>query len=127
MAMPRQHPYKEIQLPQLRSFCLAATEGSFTAAAKQLGLSVPAVWQQVRPLERSLGATRLRRSGWKVEITEEGRLLLELVQPHVSGLDSLQRLFASRRAELPQKLSVVSTHGLIAYQLPLPVQEFTQK
>ena len=125
--MGLRYSYKDIQLPQLRSFCLTATAGSFTAAAKAQGLSVPAVWQQVRALERELGATLVRRRGWTVEITEEGRVLLELVQPHVTGLDSLARLFESRRAELPQKLTVVSTHGLMAYHLPVPVQEFTRR
>src|SRR5262249_25386761 len=119
--------YKDIQLPQLRSFCIAATERSFTVAAKVLGLSVPAVWQQVRSLERALGATLLRRNKSGVEITLEGQLLLQIVQPHVSGLDSLARLFESQRAALPRKLNVVSTHGLIAYHLPGPVQEFTEK
>jgi len=125
--MGLQYSYKDIQLPQLRSFCLAATSHSFTAAAKVLGLSVSAVWQQVRALERELNATLLRRHAGTVQITDEGRLLLELVQPHVTGLDSLARLFESRRAEIPQKLTVVSTHGLIAYRLPAPVHEFTSQ
>src|SRR5262245_42255844 len=121
------YSYKDIQLPQLRSFCLAATSHSFTAAAKSLGLSVSAVWQQVRALERELGATLLRRNGGAVQITDEGRLLLDLVQPHVTGLDSLARLFESQRAGLAQKLTVVSTHGLIAYRMPAPVHEFTRR
>ena len=83
------YKYKDIQLPQLRSFCLAATEGNFTAAAAVLGVSVSAVWQQVRALERELGAALFRRQGRTVELTSSGRLLLELARPHVSGLDSL--------------------------------------
>ena len=54
--MSQGHRYKEIQLAQLRSFCLAATEGNFTSAAKALGLSASTVWQQVRALERELKA-----------------------------------------------------------------------
>jgi DNA-binding transcriptional LysR family regulator len=92
MGQDHRYKYKDIQLPQLRSFCLAATEGNFTAAATALGLSVPAVWQQVRALERELGVTLLRRRGRAVEATAPGRLLLELARPHVSGLDSLARL-----------------------------------
>src|SRR5262245_32393070 len=106
--MGQSQRYKELQLPQLRSFCLAATEGSFTAAAKALGLSNSTVWQQVRALERQLRARLLRRRGRAVEVTDEGRLLLDLVQPHVSGLDSLSRLFEARRADLPQELVVAS-------------------
>src|SRR6516162_3768796 len=110
--------YKDIQLAQLRSFCLAATEGNFTSAARALGLSASTVWQQVRALERQLGANLLRRRGRAVELTDEGRWLLELVLPHVSGLDSLGRVFEAKRADLPQEVVVASGAYLHAHHLP---------
>lgn len=117
--------YKEIHLQQLRAFCLVASQENFAQTAKALGLSRPTVWQQVRALERELGAVLLRRHGRGVKLTPEGRLLLELVQPHVSGLDSLARVFETRRAELQQNLTVSSTHYLLSYHLSKPVEEFT--
>jgi DNA-binding transcriptional LysR family regulator len=122
--MSQNHRYKEIQLAQLRSFCLAATEGNFTAAAKALGLSASTVWQQVRSLERELKAKLLRRRGRAVELTDEGRLLLETVQPHVSGLDSLRRFFEARRAGIRQELVIASGAYLLAHHLPTPIQQF---
>jgi DNA-binding transcriptional LysR family regulator len=116
--------YKELQLPQLRSFCLAATEGNFTTAARALGLSASTVWQQVRALERHLRARLLTRRGRAVELTDEGRRLLELVGPHVNALDSLGRLFESQRADLPQQLVVASGAYLHAHHLPGPVRAF---
>jgi DNA-binding transcriptional LysR family regulator len=59
-----------------------------------------------------------------VELTDEGRLLLEIVQPHVSSLDSLARLFEARRADLPQELVVASGTYLLAHHLPGPVRQF---
>jgi DNA-binding transcriptional LysR family regulator len=122
--MSQNHRYKEIQLAQLRSFCLAATEGNFTTAAKALGLSASTVWQQVRALERELKAKLLRRHGRVVELTEEGRLLLEKVQPHVSGLDSLRRFFEAHREGIRQELVVASGAYLFANHLPKPIQQF---
>jgi DNA-binding transcriptional LysR family regulator len=122
--MSQSHRYKEIQLAQLRSFCLAATEGNFTLAAKALGLSASTVWQQVRALERELKAKLLRRQGRVVELTDEGRVLLETVQPHVSGLDSLPRLFETRRQGLRQELIVASGAYLFANHLLRPIQRF---
>jgi DNA-binding transcriptional LysR family regulator len=116
--------YKELQLPQLRSFCLAATEGNFTSAARVQGLSASTVWQQVRALERRFGTRLLLRRGRAVELTDEGRRLLELVQPHVSGLDSLGRLLEARRADMVQELVVASGAYLHAHHLPGPVQRF---
>jgi DNA-binding transcriptional LysR family regulator len=121
------HYYKGIQLPQLRSFCQVATERNFTAAARMLGLSVPTVWQQVRALERELEVPLLRRTGRAVELTQEGRLLLNLIQPHVSGLDSLLPFFKMRRADLPLHFTVASTSYIISYHLPRAVQEFAKR
>jgi DNA-binding transcriptional LysR family regulator len=118
------HRYKELQLPQLRSFCLAAIDGNFTLAAHALGLSATTVWQQVRALERQLKAQLLRRRGRAVELTAEGRALLELVQPHVSGLDSLGRLFEARRGKLSPEIIVASGTHLSAFHLPGPIQQF---
>src|SRR5262249_39967495 len=116
--------YKGIQLVQLRGFCLAATERNFTAAAKELSLAPSTVWQQVRALERELKAKLLRRRGRALELTDEGRLLLEIVQPHVSGLDSLRRFFEARRQGVRQELVLASGPYLLANYLPGPVQQF---
>jgi DNA-binding transcriptional LysR family regulator len=122
--MPQGHRYKELHLPQLRGFCLAATSGSFTAAAQALGLSASTAWQQVRALERELRVRLLRRRGRAVELTDDGRLLLQLVQPHVTGLDSLRRLFEARRADLPPELVLASGTYLFGHHLPGPIRQF---
>ena len=122
--MGQDQRYKEIQLPQLRSFCLAATELNFTTAARSLGLTAPTVWQQVRALERRLQTTLLRRQGRNVELTTEGRLLLELVHPHVSGLDSLEKLFFAQKAQLGRPLTVAAIPYLTSSYLLEPIREY---
>jgi DNA-binding transcriptional LysR family regulator len=117
---------KGIQLPQLRSFCAVAGQETFTAAARALGLSVAAVWLQVRALERELETTLIRRRGRQIEVTPEGRLLLDLIQPHVRELDSLAKLFKMRQGEPPRQLTVASTHYLFAVHLAEPLQVFTE-
>jgi DNA-binding transcriptional LysR family regulator len=103
---------------------VAATAGNFTSAARELGLSASTVWQPVRALERELKAKLLSRRGRSVVLTEEGRLLLELVQPHVTGLDSLRRFFESRRAGIRQELGVASGAYLFANHLTEPIRAF---
>lgn len=122
--MGKTHRYKEIQLAQLRGFCLAASEGNFTSAAKALGLSPSTVWQQVRALERELKAKLLHRRGRAVELTDEGRLLLDTVQPHVSGLDSLRHFLETQREAIHKELLVASGAYLLANHLPRPIQQF---
>jgi len=121
--MARDDRYKDLQLSQLRSFCLAATAGNFTTAARALGLSAPTVWQQVRALERRLRTTLMRRRGRTVELTPEGRVLLELIEPHVQGLDSLESLFLDRQALAPRQLMVAAIPIMASYLLRT-VQDF---
>jgi molybdate transport repressor ModE-like protein len=121
-AMGRGVRYKDLQLSQLRSFCLVASLGSFSAAARELGLSTPTVWQQIRALETMLGVSLLSRR--TAELTDQGRLLLELVQPHVDAMDSLPRVLASRQQDLPQRVALISTPYLLAYHLPAAVERF---
>jgi DNA-binding transcriptional LysR family regulator len=83
------------------------------------------VWQQVRALERHLRTTLMRRRGRTVELTPEGRMLLDLVQPHVSGLDSLGSLFITQQKLLPQAVTVAAIPYLVSSHLLQPVQEFT--
>ena len=55
-ARSMRHPYKEVRLQQLRSFCETARLGSLAAAAQALGLAEPTVWEQVHALERQFAA-----------------------------------------------------------------------
>jgi DNA-binding transcriptional LysR family regulator len=64
-------------LRQLRTFVAAVETGSVTMAARSLGLTQPAASQQLRELERLLGARLLDRAGGKLQPTAAGQALLE--------------------------------------------------
>ncbi|QEI07542.1 LysR family transcriptional regulator [Pigmentiphaga aceris] len=63
-------------LDQLRKYELVVKYGSFTAAADHLGLTQPAISQQIRALERQLGVRLLERVGRSVTPTAAGKDLL---------------------------------------------------
>jgi len=72
------HPKAELlSLQQVRCFCAALELGSFTAAAEALGVSQPAVADQIRKLERALDADLFVRAGRGVTPTEAGRAFAE--------------------------------------------------
>ncbi len=60
---------------QLAAFCAIVERKSFSEAAERLGVTQPAVSQQMRSLEERLGQQLLDRSGRRVEPTEAGRRL----------------------------------------------------
>jgi DNA-binding transcriptional LysR family regulator len=66
-----------LSLQQIRCFCAALELGSFTAAAEALRVSQPAVAEQVRKLEQTLGADLFVRAGRGVVPTDAGRAFAE--------------------------------------------------
>ncbi len=62
-----------LTLHQLEVLVAVVAEGSFSAAARRLGLTQPAVSLQVRGLEEHFGRTLLERSGRAVRLTDAGQ------------------------------------------------------
>jgi DNA-binding transcriptional LysR family regulator len=68
---------RSLNLDQLRAFIEVVERGSFTAAAKELNLTQPAVTHQVHELEQRFKVTLLERLGKRVYLTEAGEKLIE--------------------------------------------------
>jgi DNA-binding transcriptional LysR family regulator len=68
---------RSINLDQLRTFVEVTKRGSFTAAAKALNLSQPAVTHQVQELERRFKVALLERIGKRAYLTHAGESLIE--------------------------------------------------
>jgi len=71
-----------MDLRQLRYFVTVAKCGSFTAAARQLRISQPALGLQVKQLERQLATSLVARHSRGVTLTEAGVVLL----PHADAI-----------------------------------------
>jgi DNA-binding transcriptional LysR family regulator len=71
-------------------------------------------------------AQLVRAAGMRLQLTPEGRLVLEVVLPHVQGLESLDQIIEARRAESPPRLTVVAPPGQLAMALHRPLQLFAQ-
>lgn len=118
--------YKEVTLQQLRSFLETARSGSFAAAAGALGLAQPTVWAQVHALERHFGTRLVVSSGRGCELTEDGRLLAQLVSPSLAGVATLKRRFQEARADVEARLVVATTSRILVEDLPECVAEFSR-
>jgi DNA-binding transcriptional LysR family regulator len=110
------------RLALLRAFRRVAESGSFSEAARTLGLSRAAVSAQVARLERDLHARLLERTTRRVALTDEGRLYHARAVRILDELDALddETALRARRvtgrlvAELPE---FVGTR-LVAPRLP---------
>lgn len=77
-----------MNISQIRAFVAIVEHGSFSEAARAMGLSQPSVTMQIQALEADLGATVLERRYRKVELTEAGRVLLPHARRVLGQLDS---------------------------------------
>lgn len=127
--MPRQplRRYKELHLGQLRTFCECIRQKSYSAAARTLHMSQPAVWQQVRALERDLGASLVLRRSRQLEPSEDGLVLLELASSIVGSMDALRELFDQRRQDVPRALTVIGSPSVVLEELAPLVADFCRQ
>lgn len=75
-------------LSDLTAFLAVARTGSFTNAAKQLGVSQPALSLSLKELEKRLGLRLLNRTTRSVTTTEAGERLRRSIAPHFDGIEA---------------------------------------
>lgn len=69
-----------MNLQQLKTFCTVLNEKSMTAAAQKLFFTQPAISQQIRQLEASIGVELFVRGVRKIKPTSQGQMLYEYAQ-----------------------------------------------
>ena len=94
------------KLSSLSGFVQAVNLGSFSAAAKLLGISQPAVSQQVRALEDDLGIRLLNRTTRQLSLTEAGERYYAYARDILERLDEADRSVQSEEAQMSGPLSV---------------------
>ncbi|OJW19405.1 MAG: hyalin [Planctomycetales bacterium 71-10] len=81
-----------MEIQQLRMFLKVAEQGSFTRAARDCGVSQPAISQQIGKLEATLGRPLFERQGRQVALTEAGETLRRRAMQIVSLVEDTARL-----------------------------------
>ena len=81
-----------MELRHLRYFVAVAEELSFTRAATRLRTAQPSLSQQIRQLEKSVGAKLLDRSRQHVALTNAGRTFLQQAKDILARVEHAGRL-----------------------------------
>jgi DNA-binding transcriptional LysR family regulator len=84
-----------LSLHQLRCFTAAYEHRSFTAAAQELGYAQPSLSEQIRLLERAVGARLFTRAGRGVVPTEAGEALRPHAERTLAAADEARAAVAS--------------------------------
>jgi DNA-binding transcriptional LysR family regulator len=94
------------KLSALSSFVQSVKLGSFSAAAKHLGVSQPAVSQQIRGLEEELGTRLLNRTTRQLRLTEAGERYHSYANDILDRLTEADRSVQSEDAQMSGPLSI---------------------
>ena len=110
---------------KLRTFVSAARLGSFTQAARSLGITQPAVSQQISDLERMYGAELFVRGRGEVALTEAGEYFLAYAERILDAYGEVDALFGSLTASgrSAGRVTVAATAFCAEYVLPRLVKD----
>lgn len=112
-------------IEQLRTFLIVASREHITQAARTLGLSQPAVTQQVQLLERTLGVQLLERLGRGVRLTDAGEEVAGACLLIMRALENLEDTVRSIRGLEAGSLAVGATQVSGSYYLPPALTAFS--
>jgi DNA-binding transcriptional LysR family regulator len=112
---------------QLLSFFQIVKTGSFSKASERVFRSQSAVSHQIKKLEEALNTKLFERLGKKVMLTEEGRILFDVVDSFLNDLENVKRQFEDTRQGKSGTLAIASINAIMTYVLPSTVATFVSK
>lgn len=112
---------------EMAFFSLLARCGSLSAAARELGLSTPAISKRLAQLEARLGVSLLARTTRRVSLTPEGELYLAHARRILSDIDDMERMVASAVSAPRGLLRVNTTLGFGRSHIAPLVSQFVKQ
>ena len=94
------------RIEDLRAFVAVVERGSLTGAARRLGRSLQAVSRSLAALEREIGVEVFQRTSRSVELTAEGRVILDYAHRVIAEVDGLHSELAELTGLLRGQLRI---------------------
>lgn len=94
-------------LDDLHLFVSLVEAGSFTKAAKELGIAKSKLSRRLVSLEKKLGCELLLRTTRKQELTESGRLLFCTSKEHIEALTRVEEKLSSSLNQVKGELNIL--------------------
>lgn len=98
-------------------FVQVVDHGSFSAAAKKLGITKSAVSQQINLLEEALGTRLLHRTTRQLNLTEAGEMYIEGCRQMIDAADGANQLIGQYSKEPSGTLKISCSHDFAADHL----------
>jgi len=102
---------KGIQPADIGFFSVLASSGSLSAAARELGVTTPAVSKHLTQMEARLGVALVNRTTRRMSLTHEGELYLEHARRILGEIDEMEQMLGVSKAVPSGLLRVNATLG----------------
>jgi len=114
-------------LQWLRGFFFVAKTGSVSLAALEMGRTQSTISHQIKSIENEFGVMFFDRSKGKMELTSEGKILL---QNAISIFELIKEMKATGRESimhLEGKVTIATNHAIVLYFLPKFINDFKNR
>ncbi|MDO9316188.1 MAG: LysR substrate-binding domain-containing protein [Burkholderiaceae bacterium] len=116
-----------IQPVDLGFFSVLAGAGSLSAAARELGITTPAVSKHLALMESRVGLSLVNRTTRRMSLTPEGELYLEHARRILGEIDDMEQLLGASRATPKGLLRVNATLGFGRSHVAPLISRFIRK
>ncbi|EDP66713.1 transcriptional regulator, LysR family protein [alpha proteobacterium BAL199] len=103
---------------RVRAFLVTAEEGSFSAAARALGMAQPTLGRQVGALEEELGVVLFERVGRGLTLTQSGLELVEHARAMADAAASVSLTASGQSQAIEGTVRITATEVTSAFILP---------
>ena len=110
----------------LRAFAAVAEHGGFTAAARAIGVSQPAVSRAVRELERSVGFELFERAPKGIRLTRAGESFLSSARDVIGAMRAAEEAVAALGGLGHGRLHIGASTTIATYVLPAFIGKFLE-
>jgi LysR family hydrogen peroxide-inducible transcriptional activator len=118
---------KNLTLRQFRYFDALARHGHFGRAADACAITQPALSQQIRDLEASLGAALFERTARSVRLTALGAALAPRIRSVLRSVEELGDIARAARGRLVGQLRIGAIPTVAPYLLPGLIGDLTRE
>lgn len=112
---------------ELQVFVAAAETENFSAAARKLQLSQPAISFQIQSLEQQLNVQLFQRTGRRITLTEAGRDLLPMAREMLNYSSRIEETMCARQGIVKGSVQIGCSTSPGKYILPHLIGAFRQR
>jgi len=105
----------------INAFLYVANTGSLSAAARLMGVSQPTISRQISQLEKDSGLNLFRRTSQGLEITEQGKELVDAAEAANQSIDVFQRQLSGHSESLKGDVRISVNDVVGTYLMPAAI------